>query len=90
MSALVLPTPSSKYTARCTCCGLEIITPRRTRLRRRSCPRCLYGRLQPPDSELLQIAERLGRRTTRARHADQRKVNAAQTTAFTCQIDMPV
>lgn len=55
MSTLVLPPPSSTCTARCTSCGLEIITRRRTRLRRRSCPRCLHGRLQPPDNHLVQV-----------------------------------
>ena len=56
MSTLVAQPPHSMSTARCSCCGLEIIwTRRRPSLHPRGCPHCLPGRLQPQDTDLLQI-----------------------------------
>ena len=58
MSTLVLPPPSTAHTARCSCCGLEITTRRRTYLPSKGCPRCLPGRLRPQDPDLLQMIHR--------------------------------
>ena len=52
MSTLIIQPPPT-YTARCSSCGLEITTRRHTGLPRQACPRCLPGRLEPQDDDLL-------------------------------------
>lgn len=64
MSTLVAQPPRSTSIARCSCCGLEIIWTRRRPSRHpRGCPRCLPGRLQPQDTELVEIIRSPSQRT---------------------------